>query len=136
MDVKKIKISDIPTSGNYQGYLWYSDQQKPLVLIKESLPMLPDNNSNPFVIEGYLYNESDNLSYSIKYLDGEYLVYVYLNNDEDTYTNKSFITNRIDDSKRINFRQYWSSVKDEYCEGIDVLKPYAFVFVGFNTKTN
>ena len=61
-----------------EGYLWWSDQQKPKVYQDELIDICLDEAKNPFVVEGQLYDEENKESYSIKYVDGQYLINIYL----------------------------------------------------------
>jgi len=136
-----INITAIPKEQEYIGYLWLSNSKVPEVYLEPSdvSYFLKDMNDdkNPFIIEGQLFSEGVNKSYSIKYVDGEHIVVEYdLNSlpedwvcDED----KTFIPNRINVTK-LKFRQYWKPEADEFCEGMEVLQPAAFVFVGFEIE--
>lgn len=140
------KITDIPKDKKYIGYLWMSDQKYPTefrepTMLEEELSI--DEKTNPFIIEGQLYCEEESglkKSYSIKYVDGEYWVTEYDLNKlktrkdfvlDDMKQVKSFIPNRFQVSK-LTFAQYWQESKpDELCEGMKVLIPGPFVFIGF-----
>ena len=57
-------------SGNYEGYIWRSNAQTPKLIVgdfKEDLSV-----KNPFIIEGQLYDKAKRVSYSIKFVDGEF----------------------------------------------------------------
>lgn len=130
----------------YQGYVWYSDQTQPDIYTGDRVfNGLPDANANPFIVEGQLFNGKK--SYSIKYVDGRYVVKCYpmelLEGVE--YTPQSYIAS-FDGapSGKLIFNQYWRLKRDEYCEdennveGMEVLTPAEWVFVGFEkviTKT-
>ena len=150
--MNKINITDIPKDIEYEGYLWMSNSKNPIVLKSEKLKSLRLNESesdkpvifdeisdlsNPFIIEGQLYSKNTKKSYSIKYADGEHIVVEYdLNNlpkdrvFDEKEDDKKFIPNRINASM-LKFRQYWKPEEDEFCEGMEVLQPAGFVFVGF-----
>lgn len=50
----------------YDGYLWYSDQKTPEVFEQKAWDeSMLDENVNPFVIEGQLYDSENLVSYSI-----------------------------------------------------------------------
>lgn len=132
MVIEKIKLADIPVDPIYQGYLWMSDKKEPEVFFNQLLDPISDQISNPFIIEGYLFDRINSLSFSIRYLDGAYYVNKYHLENDTNYSEMSFLTNRIADHPTIFFRQYWEAVVDEYCEGMEVLKPKANVFVGFS----
>lgn len=129
---KYIKIKDIPQDINYEGYLWMSDSDTPqMVNLGGILKEMSDEN-NPFIVEGQLYAKNEGLSFSIRYVDGKHVVVSYdLNAGDDCYDEKSFVANRLSNVSRILFRQYWKAQQDELCEGMAVLVPAGFVFVGF-----
>ena len=129
MDIKKAK---------YVGYLWFSNQQEPEVFYgdKEFEISIP-NDQNPFIIEGYLWNEELKESISIKYVDGAYLLKNencknWLENENDNKrTFVSFIPHRIKKIKKLNFIQCWDEKKDSLCDNMKVLTPTKLVFCGF-----
>ena len=124
------------------GYLWMSNQPNPTVIYDESVELSLDNNSNPFVVEGHLYVK-DKLSYSIKYVDGSYILKRYdLTSLPKEWVKedgvRKFVANRLkkDDLTidEIYFKQYWVPKEDDLCNGMKTLQPGALVFVGFNYK--
>ena len=130
-----MKVNNIE-SGNYHGYVWKSDESEPNMVsgsFKEDLSVL-----NPFIIEGFLYDEERHVSYSIKYVDGEYLICRYEVAPQDFHRDdvvqKSYFAHRMKEHKRLAFLQYWREQEDECCEGMKVLQPAEVVFVGFNDK--
>ncbi|KAA6334231.1 hypothetical protein EZS27_017423, partial [termite gut metagenome] len=128
------KLSDIiPKGRNYTGYLWMSDEQNPKTYCNQPIDkeLERTDDQNPFIIEGQLYCEEKQLSYSIKYVDGKYFITKYdLNALGNEFDKKKYIPNRIP-ACHIVFRQYWKQKADELCENMEVLIPGAFVFVGF-----
>ena len=137
---RTINITEIPRDVPYEGYLWMSDKKEPVKLEEETLGELLNgitDNSNPFVVEGQLYCSTAKKSYSIKYVDGEHIVieYDFEKRPEDWFhtedDDKAFITNRLVDISKIKFRQFWKPEPDELCNGMNVLVPAAYVFVGF-----
>jgi CRISPR type III-associated protein (TIGR04423 family) len=124
-----INITEIPKERNYTGYLWMSDTKEPLT---DSLDKHLDitDSDNPFIVEGQLYAKEAQKSYSIKYVDGKHIVTEYDIPAKGIYDEKIFIPNRIKKSG-IVFRQYWKSQNDDLCEGMEVLVPAAYIFMGF-----
>jgi CRISPR type III-associated protein (TIGR04423 family) len=116
----------------YTGYLWYSDQQNPQVYNdnKENAFAF-DEQSNPFVVEGYLTDGKS--SYAIKYIGGKYHIQSYkLSNLQDVeFDDVVVYTHRMENVQKMKFRQYWRPVEDDLCEGMTVLQPAELVFVGF-----
>lgn len=125
-------------NGTYQGYVWMSNAEKPEIIQGEFDKSL-DPLFNPFIIEGFLYNESDGISYSIKYVDGNYLIIEtkvdeekYFESKEEFYANPKLQEQGI---KKLKFYREWVAVKDELCAGnMEVLQPGKLVFVGFELK--
>lgn len=131
--------------GNYVGYVWYSDETSPCLLTGEEFTNALDPHSNPFIIEGQLFDPVAQISYSIRYVDGGYHVQRWdltrdFESEDFTFTPKDFEAHprmnkeeSKDDSKVkkvLLFRQYWQAVEDDMCLGMKVLQPHAFVFVG------
>lgn len=128
--MKTINITD-----KFQGYIWMSDKSSPRVVSALSEELKLDDSSNPFIVEAQLFDTQNQISYSVKYVDGKHLCKDYpLAAMGDEYTDKEFISNRIDGVSKLKFRQYWREEKDELCENMKVLLPSEFVFVGFKTK--
>ena len=129
--MKTIKINKC------EGYLWWSDQQEPKVYDGDALDMCFDETKNPFVVEGQLYDNEEKKSYSIKYIDGQYLINIYKVEAGDL-TNKDnelkiFLSNRMG-GRWLKFLRYWEEKEDENCMGMPVLTFTKNVFVGFKEK--
>lgn len=127
------RINSIP-EGRFQGYIWMSDQKEPDIYdnrffqgIRELKP------SNPFISEAYFFDKDNNASYSVRMVDGNYIAYRFLVSDhailesEDHY----FIPSFKDAPGALHFKELWHPVPDPLCEGMDVLVPGEFVFLGF-----
>lgn len=122
---------------NCEGYLWWSDQQTPQVYQNDALNICLDETTNPFVIEGQLYDKECCKSYSVKYIDGQYIINEF-NVEEHDFANpdneqKDFLSNRMGD-RRLKFLRYWEEKEDENCMGMPVLTFTKNVFVGFKEK--
>ena len=136
--IEKIKI-ELP----YEGYLWFSNSEAPIVYDNATIK-LPKDGDNPFVVEGQLYNKAKGLSYSIKYVDGQYIVQEYSVTEADLKNPdnqvKTYESNRMGD-KRLQFLRYWEEVLDKNNykdtanpEGLPVLTQTKNVFIGFKEK--
>lgn len=143
------------------GYLWWSNQESPEFFEGEDKTITLDEKSNPFIIEGQLFgtivNEQEgsrrNVSCSIKYVDGKYLVYkndidsalldlgegkqksITLKDEEGKdvpciVERKDYLSNRMD-GKWLKFLRYWEANPDENCKGMSVYAITKNVFVGF-----
>ena len=121
----------------YDGYLWYSDQKTPEVFEqKEWDENMLDENANPFIIEGQLYDSENLVSYSIKYVDGKYIKNKYQLkstdfNNVDIIDILDFKAHRMGEGRVLQFLQYYREEVDSLCEGMKVLQPKEKVFVGF-----
>lgn len=120
-----------------EGYLWWSDQQKPKVYQDELIDICLDETENPFVVEGLLYDEENKESYSVKYVDGLYLINKY-KVDESDFINidneeKSYLSNRMDD-RWLKFIRYWEEKEDGNCMDMPVLTLTKNVFIGFDER--
>jgi len=135
MENYKLKLTVIDTTKSYEGYLWWSDKTKPDVYRNEKLPEWKEH-LNPFIIEGQLYDNVNQKSYTIRFVDGNYLVNCFDLNELNglDYIPKEYLSNRIDGVSKLCFREYWRPVEDELCEGMEVLQPAEVVFVGFKNK--
>lgn len=138
----------------YEGYLWYSDENKPKVFLGDKMvdKIELDDCSNPFVVEGNLWDAEAHESIMIRYVDGRYLVRHTVVTDKELHgiddrlldpvtvktndlvatTVKEYLPHRIEGVKALRFLQYWQGEEDAMCEGMTALRPSKFVFVGFN----
>lgn len=131
----------------FDGYLWLSDQTVPsLVLHNEEFSMtIQDgvvsvlNNQihlepGQFIVEAMLYDVEQQVSYSVRYVDGEYLIAEFKVNPLDFNRDNVQIVSYMGSHKslgHLQFLKYWKEELDQLCEGMAVLQPQAFVFVGF-----
>ena len=130
-ELKKTKIKE----GIYEGYLWFSDQPSPQVYeCPECLSELElDDASNPFIVEGQLYDCSQGLSYSIRYGDGHYLVSscTLVEREAAHACREEFYLTKRMGGKVICLQELWQEEEDEYCAGMKVLQLKRIVFKGF-----
>lgn len=118
----------------WQGYYWMSDSMTPVVCNTPEayLPVL--ETLNPFITEGWLYQEGSNLSISIsiQMVDGSYGIGEYLLDGKEVTTEDTYFRNKAgEEVGKIAFKTVWEPVADELCAGFEVLKPVASVFTGF-----
>ena len=137
MENNKKKLLDIPTNVNYNGYLWWSNAQEPNVFQNEMLPEWLIETDNPFIMEGNLADTQNQLSYAIRFFDGEYIVNRFDLKDlsSNEFIFKSYLPNRFPlNIKNLCFKEFWKPEEDEFCDDMPVLKPAEVVFIGFNCK--
>ena len=132
-------------NSKYVGYLWYSDQTKPRMLKQETFDVESlKTPMNSFVIEGQLWDETNSMSISIKYVDGEHIIKFFkvqqddlknaLSEESDSITIKRYIPHRLEGVAKLTFMQYWKreKVEDEQCKDFETLIPDKLVFIGFD----
>lgn len=125
------KITEIPEA-KYQGYIWYSDSDRPEVLTDDEKyrGFTPDAAANPFIIEGNLWDEANSTSISIRYVDGRYYIHRTTLTPEELKNDKKYVAHRIG-YKYLRCVQLWESRPDPMCENMEVLEPSKLVFIGF-----
>jgi CRISPR type III-associated protein (TIGR04423 family) len=132
-----MRVTEIKKS-NYQGYLWYSDKKTPESFSNKECGGELDAEKNPFIIEGQLYDSENRISYSIKYVDGEYFINEYKVKETDLIDKDndqvSYKAHRMGEGVVLEFLQYFREVEDELCESMKVLQPAEKVFIGFKEK--
>lgn len=124
--------------GNYEGYIWKSDSPSPIVYYPAgAVDLSLDENVNPFIIEGELFDRNSGESISIRFVDGKYSVKRFNVasdiNDPSKVTKKEYLAQRMPGIAKLEYLQYWDTVTDHYCEDMDTLQPGKLVFVGFKT---
>lgn len=138
-------------AAKYKGYLWYSNEKKPMVFDgSEPVPeMNLDEEKNPFIIEGNLWDADNLMSIMIRYVDGKYIVrrtkvkeeelsssrassQAYESGSPIATTLKKYLAHRIEGVKCLCFLQYWQAEPDDMCEKMCVLRPSKLVFIGFD----
>ncbi len=110
--------------------MWLGDEENTLALT---------DGENPFVVEAQLYCKDENVSVSIKNVDGKYIVKRYnlteLDKEQDIACNpQDYLPNRMENVEKIQLVQYWRAEPDELCENIKSLQPAELVFKGFILK--
>ncbi len=143
-------MDKITIDRSYEGYLWWSDQDAPKVYVDGKV-YIEDrecddakrefeltNGQNPFIVEGQLYDKTNHVSYSIKYVDGKYIFKKHIVKPTDisneTIDKNEYLSNRMG-NRILKMLRYWKDTPDPLCEGWNVLTIEKNVFVGFkNTE--
>lgn len=138
-------------NARYQGYLWYSDQRQPEVYLGKTsvAELILDESKNPFIVEGNLYDAERQLSISIKFVDGKYIVTRYdLNTTsaDESVSEEHFLTNsrirqsagtdKADECGTSVYKRIWKAIPDALNGGRKVLKPHGLAFAGFRKNEN
>jgi len=132
--MKRVEIDEIDFDLEYEGYVWYSNQQYPEI---RSTIRKSDFMTMPFIIEGNLFAKNERISISIKNVDGEYLI---MQGDlsglpGDQITELEYITtHKLPGISKVKLVRFWDEVEDEFCEGMKTLKPSWKAFKGFVKK--
>lgn len=131
---KKIEIKDIPANVKFEGYLWPSDQSKPKVLVDEIVDF-EYFKQLPFIVEGNLWSEEQEISIQIRHIDGVYHLTQYdLKGVEEDYLLDDDVTYVAHD---VGFKKYkvveaWEEQHDELCDKMVSLVPAWTAFKGFS----
>jgi CRISPR type III-associated protein (TIGR04423 family) len=118
-------------AGNYEGYLWFSDEQAPHIFHPTD-DFTDDFSAKaiPFVVEGWLYDRANAVSYAIRYLDGKYLRTAYhLSASEERSI--EYVAHDLKGVKTFRVVEHWAPEEDPYCAGMSVLRHAWTAFAGF-----
>lgn len=129
--MKKININEIDFDLEYEGYIWYSNAENPELRSKISLEDFKDL---PFIIEGNLYAYQEDVSVSIKNIDGEYHIMQGSLKDlpKEQITEQEFVAHKLKNVNKIKMIQFWEELEsDALLEGMKTLKPSWRAFAGF-----
>ena len=143
-------------NGNFEGYLWESDKQNPEVYSGEKLlqSYIFDSETNPFIIEGQLFDAQTGLFVSIKYVDGEYMIKKYYIDNSDSNHPSFFVIVKDEEGEKkveircelkelhykgnsklkdhnLHFYELWEEKEEPLCCNMKVLEPTKAIFAGF-----
>jgi len=133
-----MELKDINKNNKYEGYIWESNSSKPKVLNREPIPndITWEEGKNPFVIEALLFDKDNQMSYTVRYIDGTHKVFSTKVDDNELVGNIHFISKRTEPHHKLRFFQRWITDEDtdNLCEGMPTKIPGELVFVGFETS--
>lgn len=133
-----MELKDINKNNKYEGYIWMSDSNKPDVLNRKPIPeyIQWEDGKNPFVIEALLFDRDNQMSYTVRYIDGVHKVFSTKVDDDELVGNAHYISKRMGDHHKLRFFQRWKTDDDidNLCEGMPTLIPGELVFVGFESS--
>lgn len=131
----------------YQGYMWKSDEPSPKTYDGDIAEFSLSDGENPFIIEGQLYDKAQEISTSIKCIDGKYIINKYdgkrhqfIDSGENAIFEEGELEQYIPSTsldigdKVMYFTRLWKAVKDNTNYGFEALCPSALVFKGFCPK--
>lgn len=124
-------LNEIP-SKNYEGYLWFSDSNNPIILSGETYPF-DQVNTNPFIIEGLLYCAEDEVSLTIKHTGDYHISICNLKQlpEEAALKEIKYLPHRLSGVNKVCFKQLWLAQPDPCCADMKVLTMKALLFTGF-----
>ena len=131
----RIPPEDIDFSRKSTGYLWMSNADSPKVLAEPStVDRALFEKKNPFIAEGQLYDEENDVSISISCADGEYFIVRYENAsvaaaDEKADEPVDYYAVRM--PERLRFKRFWKLKEDKNCDGMPAPCLDREVFLGF-----
>ncbi len=130
--MKRIQLNEIPDI-EYNGYLWFDNSDSP-ELIDSSYDFTAVQ-PHPFIIEGNLKAKDGSVSISIRFLDGEYIVFMVDWNQAMATGCKieqhKYLAHGFAGSTTLLFKEAWLPVQDENCAGMETLRPAWIAFDGF-----
>lgn len=127
-------MSTYTIEGSYEGYLWKSNADTPIVY-PDAAPLSIElkDDSNPFIVEAQLYDRANNKSKSVKYIDGHYIIIdtdLSAIGSECKVEELEFLPS-FNGANKLLFKRIWAPVEDDLCPGYFVLEPEREAFVGF-----
>jgi CRISPR type III-associated protein (TIGR04423 family) len=130
---KKVAGGRLPAGNQYEGYLWFSDQQSPEVYLKgDAFADEYEPTANPFIVEGWLYDHVTNKSYAIRHQNGAYLRTEY---DLDVIAKDQqpikYRAHDIESADYYHVVEHWAPEPDPNCEEMPVLRHAWTAFAGF-----
>jgi CRISPR type III-associated protein (TIGR04423 family) len=131
MKIELISKNEIPPF-QYEGYLWRSDAKSPSVFDAKKITG-EDLRELPFVIEGLLYAEEEQVSIRITNIDGKYRIAKMTLSDRHLELQQYALKDKkFDGKKAMEIYQHYEEKADPIM-GNDwmVLEPTWFAFVGF-----
>jgi CRISPR type III-associated protein (TIGR04423 family) len=123
-------IREIPDL-NYQGYYWLSNEDKPVEILNNKLDKSVFKDL-PFVVEANFYAVKEQISISVKNVDGKYHIYQY-NLKDVSIERRSDITYLAHktNSKKFVVTRVWNEYEDQNLLGMKTLIPLFSAFTGF-----
>lgn len=131
----------------YQGYMWKSDERAPMIYDRVEFEFDLVDGENPFTVEGQLYNEDKDLSISVKFIDGKYVINIYdgkkrlfLESDMSAAFEEGELEQYVPNckmnlsDKALYFKRLWKVEKDGVNYGWETLCPSALIFKGFGPR--
>ena len=130
-----ISIEQIPQDILFEGYYWYSNQQKPKLVFVPSTIQQSWFTKLPFVVEANFYSREAKLSIQVRNIDGDYFVAkADLSRLEKIEGNRvSYIGHDLE-GKKYNIIEAWIPKADELLEGMETLIPAWAAFAGFENQ--
>jgi CRISPR type III-associated protein (TIGR04423 family) len=131
MKVNIYNSLDAIPSLNFDGYIWMSDSNEPIMLFNEKYNFGPVSN-NPFIVEALLFNEELKTSIHILH-QGEYVIseYILEQSSLEKVEEIEYLPHRLKNVNKVLFKQIWEEQADENCHNFPVYSLKATVFSGF-----
>ena len=160
------EITKIPAY-KYDGYLWYSNEYRPRIIEegqyierknedeevftgKQFAPSDVESAKHPFIVEGALFAKDENMSITIRCLDGKYYINQFNLNDysgANAINHEWFVAK--DKRRKALMQEIWTLQDDKsiflesaeskerlLCAGMASYQPTFWVFKGFNKIDN
>lgn len=130
-----ISIDQIPQDILFEGYYWYSDQQKPEIILSPSILQHGWFTELPFVVEANFYSQVAQISIQVKNIDSQYVVAkIDLSRlNEIEYDRTTYIGHDLG-GKGYTMIEAWVPQGDELLEDMESLIPAWSAFAGFTNN--
>lgn len=131
--MKKINLTDFPAHLTFTGYYWLSNQQRPISLNNAEFDIQLIG-YQPCIVEGRLYNEAEDISIHIHFMDGNYHIH-QMSWKEMVATwevvPKAYLAHDLPSVHKIKVKEVWIPQTDPNCANMSVLQPGFICFTGF-----
>ena len=119
----------------YEGYVWYSDMERPITLQGDKEYQPEERSGNGFLLEALLYCRKERTSLMIRH-EGHPIICEFALDElpgGHILEDKKYFPHRLGDGvKRVCFSKLWLPETDPLCENMVTMRAKAFIFTGFN----
>jgi CRISPR type III-associated protein (TIGR04423 family) len=132
MPFQPITLDQLPEDLLFEGYYWYSHEEKPHVVRNEPLQQAWFADL-PFVIEANFFCREAQLSVQVRHLNGAYqFTQLDLKSLPGQQWNPlTYQAHDLEDVAAFEVAEVWREVSDPLLEGMKTLQPAGTAFIGF-----
>lgn len=130
---KAIEISELPSDMLFEGYYWYSHESKPIQINSQKIDK-EIFTQMPFIIEGNFFAPQEQVSISVKNIDGIYRIVRYDLKKEVPLVEiekSEYLAHDLDGIEKFIMAEAWEPVSDDLLCNMKTLVPTWSAFAGF-----